>query len=188
VNEGGELGPAHAGRGGPVTVAVSFQVNPGREADFENWTRDITAAAGRYPGYLGATWVRSGSTFHVVYRFDDHSLFHDWHESAERASFLKRVAPIASLVTDEHLTGMETWFQLPELTGRPAPPRWKMVVTTWAGVFPLLAVLQWLVGPQIVSWPLILRVMLFTLVVVSLMTYLVMPRLARLLRGWLYRQ
>ena len=173
---------------GPVTVAVSFQVKAGREADFELWTREITTAASKYPGYLGATWVGSGSTYHVVYRFAEHALFHDWHESVERASFLKRVAPIASLVTDEHLTGMETWFQLPELTGRPAPPRWKMVATTWAGVFPLLALLQWLVGPQIVSWPLILRVMLFTFIVVSLMTYLVMPRLARLLRGWLYRQ
>ena len=61
-----------------------------------------------------------------------------------------------------------------------------MAITTWAGVFPLLAILQWLLGPRIVSWPLVVRVMLLTFIVVGLMTYVVMPRLARFLQRWLY--
>jgi antibiotic biosynthesis monooxygenase (ABM) superfamily enzyme len=40
-----------------------------------------------------------------------------------------------------------------------------MVIVTWIGVFPFL-----------------------TLVVVFLMTYVVMPRLARLFKGWLYSE
>jgi uncharacterized protein len=170
----------------PVTVAVSFKVKAGHEADFESWAHDITTAAADFPGFLGASWIRSGSTFQVVYRFADHTLFHAWHESKERASFLKQLGTVANLVTDEHLTGLETWFQLPEQPGRPAPPRWKMAITTWVGVFPLLAILQWLIGPQIVSWPLVARVMLLTLIIVGLMTYVVMPRLARFLQRWLY--
>jgi antibiotic biosynthesis monooxygenase (ABM) superfamily enzyme len=50
----------------------------------------------------------------------------------------------------------------------------------------MLALLQWLVGPRLVDLPLIARVMLFTLVVVAVMTYLVMPQMTRRLKGWLY--
>lgn len=170
----------------PVTIAVTFDVKPGHEAEFERWAHDITIASAKYPGQLGASWIRHGGSYHVVYRFTDHARFHDWHGSPERASFLDRLRPIATLVTDEHLSGLETWFELPDQPGRPAPPRWKMVIATWIGVFPLLAVLQWAIGPQLVDWPLIVRVMLLTFIVVALMTYLVMPRLAQLLRRWLY--
>jgi antibiotic biosynthesis monooxygenase (ABM) superfamily enzyme len=61
-----------------------------------------------------------------------------------------------------------------------------MVVATWIGVFPLLGLFQWLVGPLLATWPLIVRVMLTALVVVLLMTYPVMPRLTVLLKRWLY--
>ena len=170
----------------PVTTAVTFQVRPGRGTEFERWAHDITIAAARFPGNLGANWVRTAGAYHLIYRFADHAMFHDWHESAERAAFLERLQPIATLVTDEHLTGMETWFELPDQAGRPAPPRWKMVIATWIGVFPLLTVLQWLFAPRLVDLPLVARVMLLTFIVVVLMTYLVMPRLTRVLRRWLY--
>jgi antibiotic biosynthesis monooxygenase (ABM) superfamily enzyme len=122
----------------------------------------------------------------VAYRFEDDAQFHAWHESPERAAFLSRLPPIATLVSDEHLTGMETWFELPDRPGRPAPPRWKMVLATWIGVFPILALLQWLFGARLAPLPLIARVMLLTLVVVLAMTYLVMPRITLVLKGWLY--
>ncbi|MFY9615606.1 MAG: antibiotic biosynthesis monooxygenase [Candidatus Dormiibacterota bacterium] len=170
----------------PVTVAVTFHVKPGHTAEFETWAHEITDASARYPGHLGASWVRSGGAYHVIYRFADHALFKGWYDSEERAGFLKRVRPIATVVTNEHLTGFETWFQLPGQPGRPAPPKWKMVVATWFGVFPLLALLQWLVAPRLVDVPLVLRVMLFAFIAVVLMTYLVMPQMTRLLRRWLY--
>ncbi len=169
-----------------ITVAVTFRVMPGQNAAFERWAHEITVASKQYPGHLGASWLRSGGTYHVVYRFATPALFNSWHDSADRARFLERLPPIARLVTDENLTGMEAWFELPEEPGQPAPPRWKMVITTWIGVFPLLALLQWLLVPQLINLPLIIRVMVVTLIVVSAMTYLVMPRLARLLKRWLY--
>jgi uncharacterized protein len=81
---------------------------------------------------------------------------------------------------------METWFEVPQHPGLTAPPRWKMVITTWTGVFPLLGLLQWSLAPHLASLPLIVRVMLLSLIVVGLMTYAVMPRLALMLRPWLY--
>jgi antibiotic biosynthesis monooxygenase (ABM) superfamily enzyme len=169
-----------------VSIAVTFHVKPGRGTDFERWAHDITTAAARYPGNLGASWVRTAGAYHVIYRFANHAMFHDWHESPERAAFLDRLQPMATLVTDDHLTGMETWFELTDQPGRPAPPRWKMVIATWVGVFPLLTVLQWLVAPRLVDVPLIARVMFLTSIVVVAMTYLVMPLLTRPLKRWLY--
>src|SRR5947208_989199 len=131
----------------PVTVVATFRVAPGRDADFELWAHEITVAAAEFPGHLGASWVRSKGRYQVIYRFADPSLFSDWHESDVRAEFLKKLAPLATLVTDDHLTGLETWFELPNDPGRPAPPRWKMVVVTWIGVFPLLGLLH-LWGPN----------------------------------------
>jgi antibiotic biosynthesis monooxygenase (ABM) superfamily enzyme len=61
-----------------------------------------------------------------------------------------------------------------------------MVITTWIGVFPLLGLLQWSLGPHLAGLPLVVRVMLLSLVVVGMMTYVFMPRLALMLRPWLY--
>src|SRR5256885_11199125 len=111
-----------------VTVVATFQVTPGHDADFERWAHDITGAAAKYPGHLGASWMRSRGGYQVVYRFSDHALFHDWHESSTRAELLKRLAPIAQLVTREHPTGIETSFGLPKQPGRPGPARWDVVI------------------------------------------------------------
>ena len=175
-----------AGSTDPVTIVATFRVKPGRDADFERWAHDITSAAAQFPGHMGASWLGANGSYQVVYRFENDALFHDWHESSTRAEFLRRLEPFAALATDRHLTGLETWFELPNQPGRPAPPRWKMVVATWIGVFPLLLLLQWLVAPLVDTVPLVLRVMAFALIVVTTATYVVMPRLTMLLRRWLY--
>jgi antibiotic biosynthesis monooxygenase (ABM) superfamily enzyme len=170
----------------PVTIVATFRVNRGRDQDFERWAHDISAAASAFPGHLGASWMRANGRYQVIYRFADHALFHDWHESIVRAEFLHRLEPIARLATDEHLTGLETWFELPDDRGRPAPARWKMVLVTWVGVFPLLGLVQWQVAPRLSSVALVPRVMASALMVVATMTYVVMPRLTLLFRRWLY--
>ena len=37
----------------PVTVTVARRVAAGREADFEDWSDELTAAAANYAGFLG---------------------------------------------------------------------------------------------------------------------------------------
>lgn len=170
----------------PVTIVATFRVAPGREADFEQWAHDITESAAAFPGHMGATWMRSGGRYQVTYRFTDIGRFNNWHTSDVRAAFLDRLQPIATLATDENRTGLETWFELPDDPPRPAPPRWKMVIVTWIGVFPLLALIQWQVAPHVSTLLLPLRAMMFALIIVATMTYLVMPRLTAALKCWLY--
>ena len=85
----------------------------------------------------------------------------------------------------EFLTGLESWFTLPTQPGAP-PPRYKMAVLTWVTIFPLITLVVVVSAPLMGSLPLVLRLGVTTLVTVSLMTWVVMPRVTRLLRGWLY--
>jgi uncharacterized protein len=84
------------------------------------------------------------------------------------------------------LTGLETWFTLPSKPGQPSPPRYKMAVVTWLAVFPLITLIFALFGPLLSQLPTLLRTLILTMVMVTLMTYVIMPRLTRLFSFWLY--
>ena len=68
----------------PVTVTVARRVEPGREPEFEKWAGRLTAAAARFPGFLGAGLLRPGhvgADWHVVYRFDTPAHLAAWEQS-----------------------------------------------------------------------------------------------------------
>ncbi len=61
-----------------------------------------------------------------------------------------------------------------------------MAVLTWVTIFPLITLVVVVSAPLIGRLPLVVRLAATTLVTVSLITWVVMPRVTRLLRGWLY--
>jgi antibiotic biosynthesis monooxygenase (ABM) superfamily enzyme len=69
--------------------------------------------------------------------------------------------------------------------GRAMPPRWKTAVLIWLAIYPSITFLLWLAGPQIASWPLPLRTLALTAVLVPLMVFLLIPAIQRLLAPWL---
>jgi antibiotic biosynthesis monooxygenase (ABM) superfamily enzyme len=64
------------------------------------------------------------------------------------------------------------------------PPRWKMVVVVWLAIYPSITFLLWLAGPKMASWPLPLRTLAITAVVVPLMVFVLLPAIQRLLAPW----
>ena len=82
--------------------------------------------------------------------------------------------------------GLETWFTLEGLGVVPPPPRWKMAATTWLAIYPAITLLLLLVQDLLAPFPVPLRTLLLTGLLVPLMTYLLMPAVTRMLRGWLY--
>lgn len=172
----------------PVTVVLSWDVAHGREADFEAWARRINQAASRFPGHRGATWFRpegAGRRYYTVVRFTDQARVEAWMDSRERRELIRQLHGVATEYRHQ-TTGLETWFNLPDQTA-PAPARWKMVLVTFAAVYPMSLLFSGLAAPRVQMWPLVLRSLLFPLVLVPLLTYVVMPYLSRLLRRWLYR-
>ena len=60
-----------------------------------------------------------------------------------------------------------------------------MLLATFLGAYPLVVLLSAFVLPWVEGWPLLARAALLP-VVLTLMTYVVMPQLTQLLRRWLY--
>ena len=83
------------------------------------------------------------------------------------------------------VSGLETWFELPGRTA-PAPPKWKMFLVSGSVFFVLNLALSLGYGWATTSWPLPARVALISFPVTAIATWLVMPRVARWLRAWLY--
>jgi len=65
------------------------------------------------------------------------------------------------------------------------PPRWKMAITTFAGVYPVAYLVLRFIGPHETTWPASLRALLTAGILVPSLTWIVMPRLTKLLRRWL---
>ena len=97
----------------------------------------------------------------------------------ERAKTLTEGDPVY-----RQLHGLEAWFRSP---GNP-PPKWKMGVATFLGVFPLAMILNVTLGPVISEWPFVPRNAVFNAFVVALLSWAVMPVVTRLLHGWLQPQ
>ena len=175
----------------PVTGVASRRIEPGREEEFEAWISGILGTVKGFPGYLGSDVLRpSGSEtddeYSILYRFDHASNLKRWEESDERRRWLDKAGPLVREQTVRRLTGLETWFTLPSREGQPAPPRYKMAIVTWLAVFPTVLIIFTLFGPLLNLLPTVLRTLLFTLTMVTLMTYLIMPRMTRIFSFWLY--
>lgn len=172
----------------PVTVTVARRVATGREPEFEQWYDGIIGAASRFPGFLGSGVLRpheAGADWHVVYRFADPASLARWETSPERAAWLRRAEDLVRETGVERVSGLETWFSLPGRT-MPAPPRWKMALVTLLAIVPLVVLMNLLVLPFLTGWPLLARTLVFSGTLTGLMTWVVMPRMTRLFRRFLY--
>jgi antibiotic biosynthesis monooxygenase (ABM) superfamily enzyme len=175
----------------PVTAVASRRVKQGREQEFEGWASGILAAANEAPGYLGSEVLRPSDNedddeYKIVFRFDHASNLRAWEGSDERHRWLRRAEPLVHEEKVHVLTGLETWFTLPTKPGEPAPPRYKMVIVTWLAIFPIVTLIFSVFGQWLNLLPTLLRTLVFTAVMVTLMTYVVMPRMTRLFSFWLY--
>ena len=179
-----------AGASGPITTAVTRRVKPGHEAAYEEFLEGIIAAASRYPGHLGVEVFRPSAgdgEYRIVYRFDDRTHLRRWLDSDEHAAWLERAEPhVIGPMRTSFLTGLESWFTLPDRPGAPPPPPYKMALLTWITIFPLITLVVLALNPILTGLPLVPRLAITTGVTVPLMTWLVMPRVTRALRGWLF--
>jgi antibiotic biosynthesis monooxygenase (ABM) superfamily enzyme len=185
----------------PITVAIERRVDADRQAEALAWVQTGTSLASQRPGYLGSGWVRasgSSSLWYTLYRFADAASLADWESSAERHWWLRSGEEFVREARVERRTGIEGWFDVsassllddaPAPAARVAPPRWKQAVTIWLGFFPTNLVFTLLVSllPVWGTVPLAARVLITTVVLTPVMTYLVLPFVTARLKPWLDR-
>jgi antibiotic biosynthesis monooxygenase (ABM) superfamily enzyme len=172
----------------PVTVTVARRIAAGREADFEDWSDELTAAAANYAGFLGAGRLRPsrvGDPWHVVFRFDSAEHLREWEVSPERTAMLRAGEHLVEATDMHRVSGLETWFSLPGRTA-PAPPKWKMFLVSATVFYLLNLALSLTYGWALDGWPVPLHIILISVPVTAIATWLIMPRAARLLQRWLY--
>ena len=175
----------------PVTRIARRQAKPGREREYEATIREMVGAMRKHKGFLGADLLppeSEGGDYQVVVNFGSEAELAAWDDSTERSDFHVRLREVAANEPEyRRLSGLEAWFAPAVVPASMHPPRAKMAFVTWLGIFPTVSFYLWLVSlwPGFVEQPFLPRTAVFTGLIVITMTWLVMPRLTRLMRGFL---
>lgn len=175
----------------PVTRIARRRALPGREAEYEAVIRDMFERMRKSPGFRGAEMIppeQPGGEYQVIVNFSSENDLMVWDESSARAEIHRRASAVAEAQPEyRRLSGLEAWFAQPVVPASMHPPRVRMAVVTWLGIFPtvsfyLLLIQLW---PGFVEQPFLPRTAVFTALIVATMTWGVMPRLTRL--PWIRR-
>lgn len=181
----------HTPAGDAVFRVVRRRAKPGCEPAYEALIAAMFAEARRFPGYLAAELVppeQAGGEYQIIQRFGTEADLARWNASPERALWLERLQAVAEGDPEYRLlTGLDAWFAPTPVAGHTPPPRWRMTLVSWLGIFPTVGLLLYFVAPLLAPLPFLLRTALFTALVAVLMSYVVMPRLTRWMAWWLRR-
>jgi antibiotic biosynthesis monooxygenase (ABM) superfamily enzyme len=173
----------------PITRIARRCAKPGCEAEYETLVREMFAIMRTSQGFLGADILppeEAGGAYQIIVRFASEADLQQWDASPARAAIHQRLRNVAE---DEpayrRLSGLEAWFTSAVVPATMHPPRLRMAVVTWLGIFPTVSLVLWFIAPLLHDVPFLLRTGLLTALIVVTMTWVVMPRLTKLMRGWL---
>tara|TARA_R110002096_G_scaffold99_3_gene425 strand:- start:5652 stop:6230 length:579 start_codon:yes stop_codon:yes gene_type:complete len=174
----------------PVTIIVKRRPKPGRITDFEDVMSATTKDAMSFEGHLGVNIIKptkAGDYYRIVFKFDSMRNYLAWENSDIRQKWMERYAEVAASGYElEILSGLETWFMLEGEEALVPPPRYKMMVIVWISIFPLSLFLNYFLMPFMAELNLVVRVAVSSLILVPLMTYIVMPIVAKFFHRWLH--
>ena len=173
-----------------VTVVVTRRVKRSRESDYEDWLRRLLEEAKSMKGYLGATVQKPapGSTEYTsVFRFDTIDNLRKFEESELRSRYLREVVDYVDAdAIWKKFTGLEFWFSPPKDAIIPQPSRFRMALVMIAVIFGLVLSIGQVVGIVAAEVPSYIRLFVTISIEIFLMTYVLMPRITKLLAKWIY--
>lgn len=181
----------------PIAIVFRRRARAGREVEYERWLEGMQHETRGFPGYLGVHTVKPppGRREYVsIMRFASMEALAAWERSEQRRTWLARLP--ADCVEGEpevrRAVGVETWFTADDVIPAPQPVRWKMALVLATVVYVLILILGPIVSAALsalgIEAPLEARLAISVAVEVSLMTWVIMPRVTRALEGWLYRR
>ncbi len=175
----------------PVFRIVRRRAKPGCAPAYEALIRAMFEDACRFPGYLSAKLVPPESPdgeYQIIQHFATEAEMARWNASAERASWLEKLASVAEGDPEYRLlNGLDAWFAPAAVPVGKTPSRLRMTFVSWMGIYPTVAFLLTFVAPHLGFLPSLLRIAVITVLVAILMSYVIMPRLTRWLGWWLRR-
>lgn len=177
----------------PITTIIRVLPNEDCKAQTLNWFQSIAESASHYKGHLNSEVFETTNQIGQkevlnVFRFDTYENLLAWENSEERKRLVEAGKAFFKETGEKlRLTGLEFWFENKPSTNKP-PARWKMMVITSITIFILLNTLVTFCQKLFTALqlPVLLRSLFSVIILVSLMTYLIMPFLTKLFSGWLF--
>lgn len=172
--------------------AVVVQHVPAVHADwFMEWQRGVSGAAQSFSGYRGTDVFPPNDTQHdewvVVIHFDDEDTLKGWLDSSIRHQWVERLkAHVGNFELKALPGGFSAWFSsLEQDTQAFAPPAWKMALAVLLGLYPTVMVLTLFPGPYTQPLGLAVAMLIGNALSVSILQWVVMPFLNKVLAPWL---
>ncbi|MDM3870445.1 hypothetical protein QSV34_03645 [Porticoccus sp. W117] len=177
----------------PLTMIVRHRVQPGKEEQFDQWSKGIRAAANTFAGFLGTEIIRplasdngqSGNEYACIIRFTEYGQLKAWIDSDLRRQWVSRASEFSiEPPREEYYHSLEFWFDTPKAAA--PPPRYKMALLSFLVIWVQVSLLVPLIS-GVMTAPFVVTAAVSVAVIVLLTTYLVMPLVTRLVKGWLYK-
>ena len=177
----------------PVHVAITRKVKPGCEPEFEGAIQRFFAESEKINGSLGAQLIRPlpgnrGNTYGILRSFTSNKDRDDFYQSDQFREWDQTVQPLVEpgyTRQEIALHGLEAFFSNPSIISH--PPRWKMAIVTWMGVWPTVLLISLLISPHLLGLPMWIAIGIDTVLVVIALSWAVMPLLTKLMRPWLVK-
>src|SRR5579863_913707 len=169
---------------GSVTVAFVRRVLAGHEAEYERLLSQLLERIRGVSGYLGVSVVHDEDRrqYTSIARFDSLASLRAWEAAGMHARWEADLTGIVEGAADvRRAEGLEFWFTSKHQAGPQAPSRHKMAAVLIAVVTPLVFALAPLLTLTLGHAPRIVRSFVGATLQVTLLTYVIMPRVTRLL-------
>lgn len=173
----------------PVHVAITRKIKRGSEEAFEKAIQRFFSESAIASGSLGALLIKpipgsDGNTYGILRSFASEEERKEFYKSDKFSEWEKTIDALLEDKYSRHdLHGLEAFFANTGLIQH--PPKWKMAIVTWLGVWPAVFLASHFVSPYLEGFSIWIRTGLVTLLVVLALTWAIMPMLTRLLRSWL---
>ncbi len=175
----------------PVTVVFSQRIASGNDAAFVKLHTDVVERLRDFEGFLGSDLLPPvdgiQDEYVIVASFASRSHLDRWLMSPVRRSWLSRVERlIEGDRTMNVVGGFGGWF--PAHPAQPGgPKRWKQAIAVLIALFPTVLVITVIRNAIAPDMNLVLAVLIGNVISVAILSFLLMPRLTRILAPWLRR-
>jgi antibiotic biosynthesis monooxygenase (ABM) superfamily enzyme len=178
----------------PVITIVELKPKAPMEGDALGSIFHIINSASRFEGYQAADIYQKVMTgapteYAIILRFDTYDHLREWNNSPVRAQHIALSKHFFDQVKPElSLTGLDFWFDNKQKGTATPPPKWKMLLVTVVIIFVMLNAVMPLIG-RLLSYsglPVVFNTLIGVVIMVSMMTYVIMPGVTGLLHRWLF--
>jgi antibiotic biosynthesis monooxygenase (ABM) superfamily enzyme len=170
-----------------VHFAITRRIKPGMESEFEAALREFASQSLHADGTTGVHLIGpapDGRDYGILRSFESVAASDAFYASELFQNWEQRVAHLVEGPSvQKRLHGLEAFFREP---GRSAPPRWKMAVVTWLGVFPTVWLWSSSIPKLTGSLPSLATMAVVNVFVVITLAWFAMPLLVRVFDKWLH--